>query len=127
MFASHPPSGSRVATLKDLGVGRGNGTRLQPCLVDPVEISFECKRRLGPQPLEYLDELFRATIALVMLQPRFAESAELILEPATQHVDCKSALRIDVDCGSHLRHHSGVPEARMNGADQFDTLGVSSD
>src|ERR1700682_2331700 len=90
---------------------------LQAPLVDAVEIASECKRSLGPQAFEHLNEFFRAAVALVMVEPGFAERTKLILEPARQDVDGEAALRIDVDRRAHLRDHGRVPEACMNRAD----------
>src|ERR1700722_17649319 len=101
-----------------------NRARLQPTLVDPVEIAFEGELVLGPQALEHLNEFFRAAVALVVVEPGFAERAKLILEPARQNVDGEAALRIDVDRRAHLCDHGRVPEAGMHRADQFEALGL---
>src|ERR1700722_15171115 len=98
--------------------------RLQPTVVDAVEIAFEGELVLGPQALEHLNKFFRAAVALVMVEPGFAERAKLILEPARQDVDGEAALRIDVDRRAHLRDHGRVPEACMNRADQFEAFGM---
>src|ERR1700722_1919031 len=101
--------------------------RLQPTVVDAVEIAFEGELVLGPQALEHLNKFFRAAVALVMIEPGFAERAKLVLEPARQDVDGEAALRVDVDRRAHLRDHGRVPESGMNGADQFEPLGLGSE
>src|ERR1700691_1250154 len=103
-----------------------NRARLQPSLVDAIEIALEGELVLGPQALEHLNEFFGAAVALVMVEPGFAERAKLILEPARQDVDGEAALRIDVDRRAHLRNHSRVPESGMHRADQFEALGLGS-
>jgi hypothetical protein len=66
-------------------------------------------------------------IALVVVEPGFAEGAKLILEPARQDVDGEAALRIDVDRRAHFRNHGRVPEAGMHRTDQFEAFGLGSE
>ena len=56
-------------------------------VMEAVEVAMKTEVVLGPNALERLDELFRATIALIVFQPRLANGPKLVLEPARHDID----------------------------------------
>src|SRR5690606_22328440 len=86
---SHLASCGGVPALEDLRVRPPwHHERLRPQaeVVDPVEVSGEFEVLLRPQPAQDSDELLGAPVALVVLQPRFAEPGELVPEPTADDV-----------------------------------------
>jgi hypothetical protein len=120
-------AGSRgVPTLEDLGVRAARPRerlRLQAEVTDAVEVAGEVGLVLGPDPLQREDELGAAAVALVVLEPRLAELAELVLEPARDDVHGDSPSGQVVGGGNPLREHARMPEAGMHRGDQLQAFG----
>ena len=88
-----------------------------------VEVAGELGLVLGPAGLEHADELLRAPVALVVLEPRLAERLELALEPAGDDVDGEAPAGDDVGGGGELGEHSGLPQPGVDGGDDLQFFG----
>ncbi len=71
------------------GLGR---LRLQRVIRETVEIAAEREALLGPDPTQRPDELFRAPVAFVVIEPGLADRGELAAEPARDDIDRNAAL-----------------------------------
>jgi hypothetical protein len=91
--------------------------------VDPVEVAAEIDVVLGPDLADHLKELRRATVALVMFEPRLTQMGELVLEPAGDDVDREPAAGEVVGGGAELGQHGRMPQTRMDGGDHLEPLG----
>ena len=111
-LAAVAAGGGGVAALEDLRVragGPGQRLGLEAEVADAVEVARQVGLVLRPDALESSDELGAAAVTLVMLQPRLAELAELISEPAGDDVHRYPAAR-EVVCGRDpLGQYAGVP------------------
>ena len=73
---------------------------------DLIEVALERELILRPDPFERANEFLGTTIALVMVEPWFADGPELTAEPAADNVDgCAAACQL-VQGGELLR---GLP------------------
>ena len=79
----------KISGLRTLG--RVDRLGLEREVVNPVEVAAEVDVVLGPDLAQHLQELGAAAVALVVLEPRFAQVGEFVLEPARHDVDGESA------------------------------------
>lgn len=91
--------------------------------MDAVEVAAEVDVVLGPDLAQDLEELRTPAVALVVLEPRFAEVGELVLEPAGDDVDGEAAAREVVRGGAELGEHRRLPQPGMHGGDDLEPLG----
>ena len=94
-------------------------------VVDAIEIALVAEVVGGPDALEHLDELLRAAVALVMLQPGLADGLELAPEPPRDDVDGDAPVGQVIDGGDLLGQHHRIPRAGQDGGDDFQSLGGS--
>ena len=91
--------------------------------MEAVEVAMKTEVVLGPNALEHLDELFRATIALIVFQPRLANGPKLVLEPARHDIDRDPLVGELVDGGQLFGRQHRTPGPWQDGSDHFELLG----
>src|SRR5215212_5951479 len=96
--SGHVASSFGITALKNLGMRLRDGLRLERCLIDPIEVTFEGESLLGPKASENADEFFRPAIPLVVIEPRLAITCELAPKPAAHDIYSGAAATNHVDC-----------------------------
>ena len=120
------PRRRRISALEDLRMPAPldrirAGTQRE--VVHAVEVAVEVDVLLRPECAQHLDELGGAAIALVVFQPRESELRVLVLEPAADDVHRGAAVGELVSGQDVLRQHRRLPQARVHGRNDLETLG----
>jgi hypothetical protein len=98
--------------------------RLTPDVSGVKVLAIEVKFRiLCPGALEKLQPLGCVFVAVVVGPHLRAEHVKLVLEPATDYVECKSSVGDVIDRRRHLGHHERMHERYMTGGQYGNVLG----
>ncbi len=114
----HVAGRARRATLKDFWL-RIDRLRLQRIVSEPIEIAAEGEAVLRPDATQRTNKLFRAAIALVVIEPWLANGLEFTAEPAADDVDRDAAIGQVVDRGDLLGRQRRRPWAGQDRRNDF--------
>ena len=115
----HVARGARGAALEDLRL-RVDRLRLQRVVVEAIEVAAEGEVVLRPDAAQRADELLRAAIALVVVEPGLADRRELAAEPAADDVDGDAAVGEMVDRRDLFGGDRRVPRPRQDRGDHLE-------
>ena len=115
---SHVARGAGAAALEDL---RARRQRLgfEDIVAKAVEVAGEGEALLLPDALQAADKLLRTQVALLVIEPRFADGLKLAPEPAADDID-RNARAVQVaDSGNLLGRKRRVPRAGKQGSNHL--------
>lgn len=118
----HVASGSRRAALEYLGQGLDR-LRLHGIVGEAVEIALQRETVFRPDAAQRSDKFLRPAIALVMIEPEFANRGELASEPAADDIDGDAAIGQVVDGSDLLGRQRRVPRAGQDRCDNLQRCG----
>src|SRR5207237_369576 len=93
--------------------------RLQRIAVEAIEIAAEGEVVFGPYSTKRPNELLGTTIALVVIEPMFADRVEFATEPAADHIDSDATIGQMIDCRDLLGSKGRVPRTGQQCGDDF--------
>ncbi|MNP31099.1 hypothetical protein D3C76_1242060 [compost metagenome] len=96
--------------------------RLQRIVAEAVKITGKGEAVLLPDALQAANELFRTQIALLVIQPGFANGFELAPEPTADDIDRNTRVGQMADGGNLFGGEGWIPWARQQGGDDLELL-----